>query len=81
MRPRGLAAIDGVSRISHDQHPLGIRTTLLATHTALAEAVAAVSAAGPTDLAVHPPSLEQLFLEHYQDRGADQGAADSERVA
>ncbi|RDB48731.1 ABC transporter, partial [Tsukamurella tyrosinosolvens] len=33
----------------------------------LAGAVAAIAAAGPTELAVHPPSLEQLFLGHYRD--------------
>ncbi|MFD1719702.1 ABC transporter ATP-binding protein [Georgenia deserti] len=66
-RPRGLKDIDGVTDLDHESRPHGVRTTLLATHAALPEAVAAVSAARPTDLAVRPPSLEQLFLEHYQE--------------
>jgi ABC-2 type transport system ATP-binding protein len=66
-RPAGLETIDGVTDVSHEPRPHGVRTTLLVTHAALPAAVAAVSAAGPTDLAVRPPSLEQLFLEHYQE--------------
>lgn len=65
--PRGLDRLEGVTELHHEPRPHGVRTTLLATHAALPGAVAAVSAAGPTDLAVRPPSLEQLFLEHYRE--------------
>lgn len=82
VRPEGLQAIDGVSEVTHEQRPHGIRTTLSSTHAALPAAVAAVSAAGPTDLAVHPPSLEQLFLEHYQDNNdADRDAGLAAKTA
>ncbi|HLS75094.1 MAG TPA: ABC transporter ATP-binding protein [Actinomycetaceae bacterium] len=65
--PLGLAQIDGVTELTHEEHARGTRTTLFATHAALPAAIAAISAAEPSDLAVHPPSLEQLFLEHYQE--------------
>ncbi|GEB24967.1 tetronasin ABC transporter ATP-binding protein [Brevibacterium aurantiacum] len=66
-RPERLAEIEGVGDLTSEAHPLGVRTTLSVTRAGLPAAVAAVSAALPSDLAVHPPSLEQLFLEHYQD--------------
>ncbi|ROR72364.1 ABC transporter ATP-binding protein [Bogoriella caseilytica] len=72
--PRELAQIDGVTELSHEEHAQGIRTTLFTTHAALPATVAALSTAAPRDLAVHPPSLEQLFLEHYQDPTAADGA-------
>ncbi|MCR2052325.1 ABC transporter ATP-binding protein [Actinomyces bowdenii] len=68
--PQGLDRLEGVSRLRQGPAPRGVETSLLVTRTGLAEAVAALSAAGPLDLAVRPPSLEQLFLEHYRDDGA-----------
>ena len=72
--PRELAQIDGVTEVTHEEHARGIRTTLFTTHAALPATIAAVSDAEPRDLAVHPPSLEQLFLEHYQDPAAADAA-------
>ncbi|MBO3725729.1 ABC transporter ATP-binding protein [Actinomyces bowdenii] len=64
--PRGLDRLAGVSRLHQDPVPRGVQTSLLVAHDGLAGAVAAISAAGPLDLSVRPPSLEQLFLEHYR---------------
>lgn len=76
-RPPGLENIDGVTDLRFEDHPHGVRLRLVATHAAMPEAVAAVTAAAPTDLVVRPPSLEQLFLEHYQESGHSRGGADS----
>lgn len=65
--PSGLASIPGVTQVRHEPRPHGVRTTLTTTHAALPAAVAAVAATAPSDLLVRPPSLEQLFLEHYQE--------------
>src|SRR5690625_4388979 len=62
--PLGLAQIDGVTELPPEEHARGTRTTLFATTAALPAAIAAISAAEPSDLAVHPPRLAQLFLEH-----------------
>lgn len=42
-----------------------LHTELSVTRDQLAEAVTAVAAAGPAALVVRPPSLDELFLEHY----------------
>lgn len=72
-RPAGLEGIDGVTELQYEDHPHGVRIRLVATHAAMPQAVAAVTAAEPTDLVVRPPSLEQLFLEHYQESGPGVG--------
>ncbi|USQ81583.1 ABC transporter ATP-binding protein [Ornithinimicrobium faecis] len=69
--PARLDTIEGVSNLTQEQRPHDVRTTLTVTHAGLTAAIAAVSAAGPRDLTVRPPSLEQLFLEHYQESDAD----------
>ncbi|SPT53376.1 Daunorubicin/doxorubicin resistance ATP-binding protein DrrA [Actinomyces bovis] len=66
-----LAAMAGVSRLELREDPRGIRTTLLVTSTALPTVLKAVSAAQPLEVAVHPPSLEQLFLERYSQDGGE----------
>ena len=63
--PAGLESIDGVSRLHRGDEPRGARTTLLVTAGALSPVVAAVSAADPKALTVRPPSLEEIFLDHY----------------
>jgi ABC-2 type transport system ATP-binding protein len=68
-RPGALASVPGVSEVTQESRPHGVRTTLLATHAALPAVLRTLIAADPLDLVVRPPSLEQLFLEHYQDRG------------
>lgn len=67
LRPDRLAGIEGVSGLVHELRPSGVRTTLLVTQEGLPEVFAAISRARPVDLAVRPPSLEQLFLDHYRD--------------
>lgn len=76
-RPMGLEQVDGVADLQFEAHPHGVRTRLVATHAAMSQAVAAVTAAEPTDLVVRPPSLEQLFLEHYQESGQPLGTTGS----
>ena len=71
----GLEAIDGVSNLRSQAEPRAHRTTLLAESAALPAVLAAVAAAQPLHVAVHPPSLEQLFLDQYsqQDDGSGDG--------
>lgn len=63
----GLESVEGVSDLVTEPRAHGVRTTMSATHGALPEALRIISATEPSDLAVRPPSLEQLFLEHYQE--------------
>lgn len=65
--PPGLADLTGVADLTSAVTAAGVRTTLTSSHAALAKIVAAVAAAEPSELSVHPPSLEQLFLAHYGD--------------
>lgn len=73
--PDSLDAVSGVSGMVQEPRARGVRVSLLASHAALPEVVSAVAAANPTDLVVRPPSLEQLFLEHYQETTGKAGAA------
>jgi len=79
--PAGLESIDGVSRLHRGDEPRGARTTLLVTAGALSPVVAAVSAADPKALTVRPPSLEEIFLDHYNGDRDDAPSAAGERVA
>ena len=91
--PAGLERVNGVSRLHLAGDPRGARTTLLVARDALAPVVAAVSAAEPRALTVRPPSLEEIFLDHYNGdhdgapaRGSDRGREglsddDGERAA
>ena len=67
----GLTSVRGVTHVSTSSDGDGIRTDLTATREALPQALEALSKARPRDLAVAPPSLEQLFLEHYEDDARD----------
>jgi len=51
------------------------------TAGALSPVVAAVSAADPKALTVRPPSLEEIFLDHYNGDRDDAPSAAGERVA
>ena len=64
----GLERMDGVSRLHSQAEPRGRRTTLLAEAAALPAVLSAIAAARPLQVAVHPPSLEQLFLDSVLDR-------------
>ena len=63
----GLEAIDGV----HDVIVEGDRVRCQVDRPALNEAVRRLSAAGLIDLETRPPTLEELFLRHYE-RAADE---------
>ena len=69
----GLERMDGVSRLHSQAEPRGRRTTLLAEAAALPAVLSAIAAARPLQVAVHPPSLEQLFLDQYTGQGSDDG--------
>ena len=79
--PAGLEGIDGVSHLHRGDEPRGARTTLLVTAGALSPVVAAVSAADPKALTVRPPSLEEIFLDHYNGDRDDAPSTAGERVA
>lgn len=69
-----LERLDGVSHLHSQAEPRGRRTTLLAEADALAAVLSEIAAAQPLHVAVHPPSLEQLFLDQYgpTDDGGEQ---------
>ena len=69
----GLERMDGVSRLHSQAEPRGRRTTLLTEAAALPAVLSAIAAAQPLQVAVHPPSLEQLFLDQYTGQEADDG--------
>ncbi|MDO5682141.1 MAG: hypothetical protein Q4G46_04850, partial [Propionibacteriaceae bacterium] len=63
--------------------PVGdVRTVFTVSPRALPEALAAVAAARPTHVIVRPPSLDELFLEHYSNGVAgDSDSAATHEVA
>ena len=69
----GLEHVTGVSRLRSQAEPRGHRTTLLAQAAALPTVLTTVGAARPLQVTVHPPSLEQLFLDQYTGQGSDDG--------
>jgi ABC-2 type transport system ATP-binding protein len=63
-----LERMDGVAGVSvHGLPDGGVRTTARAGADVLPQVVRAVLDAGGTSLHVEPPSLDELFLEHYRD--------------
>ena len=69
----GLEHVTGVSRLRSQTEPRGHRTTLLAQAAALPTVLTTVGAARPLQVTVHPPSLEQLFLDQYTEQETDDG--------
>ena len=69
----GLEHVTGVSRLRSQTEPRGHRTTLLAQAAALPTVLTTVGAARPLQVTVHPPSLEQLFLDQYNEQETDDG--------
>lgn len=69
----GLEHVIGVSHLRSQAEPHGHRTTLLAETDALPAVLTKVGAAQPLQVAVHPPSLEQLFLDQYTQQASDDG--------
>lgn len=65
-----LASLDGVTDLVQSDDGGGAHLSFRVTSAGLPGAVAAVSAAGPLSLVVSPPSLDELFLEHYEDADA-----------
>ena len=69
----GLKHVTGVSRLRSQAEPRGHRTTLLAQAAALPTVLTTVGAARPLQVTVHPPSLEQLFLDQYTEQETNDG--------
>lgn len=63
--PVGLESVPGV----HDLVMAGSRVTASVEGRALATVMSALGAAGVTSVTSQPPTLEELFLRHYRDRG------------
>lgn len=57
----------GVLETRTEGHPCGVRTTLVVSPDALGQVVGVVADHDPVSLVVRPPSLDELFLEHYQE--------------
>lgn len=64
--PAELVGAPGVTDTHSMPHPHGTKTTLVVSPEALARVTAAVAARTPLALTVRPPSLDELFLEHYR---------------
>jgi ABC-2 type transport system ATP-binding protein len=75
--PDGLAGLAGV----HDLVLDGPRVHLQVDTPRLDEAVRHLSAAGVRSLVSQPPTLEELFLRHYQDQPAAGGDGPREEVS
>ncbi len=66
----GVGRLAGVSNVQVRDVPRGVRSTLLAEAKALPAVLALLGSVSVSQVAVRPPSLEQLFLERYSDGGA-----------
>ncbi len=55
----------GVDEARSEPHPRGVRTTLLVPAGSLGDVVGVIADHDPISLVVRPPSLDELFLEHY----------------
>lgn len=53
--------------VHSEAHPHGAHTTITVGPDQVNEVVAAVAGCDPRSLVVRPPSLDELFLEHYRD--------------
>jgi ABC-2 type transport system ATP-binding protein len=65
--PNGLAQLPGV----HDLDIQGLRVKLQVDSDKLDAVLRSLTGSGVRSLASTPPTLEELFLRHYQDDGAD----------
>jgi ABC-2 type transport system ATP-binding protein len=71
--------LPGVADVSTSPHAGGIATTLVVGPDHLAHVVGVVAGCDPVSLVVRPPSLDELFLQHYQDDRED-SSRDDRRV-
>lgn len=61
-----LGGIDGINDVSIETDDAGEHLAVKAQRSAVASAVGLVASAQPLSLVVRPPSLDELFLEHYE---------------
>ncbi len=64
-----LGAVPGVEVLESTPGPDGVRTVARVAGTSLAGAVSVIGEASPSHLVVEPPTLDELFLEHYAAAG------------
>ncbi|AWE42066.1 ABC transporter ATP-binding protein [Actinobaculum sp. 313] len=76
----GVGRLAGVSNVQVREVPRGVRSTLLAEADALPAVLALLGSVSVSQVAVRPPSLEQLFLERYADDGDDREAGSASGV-
>jgi ABC-2 type transport system ATP-binding protein len=69
--PAQLAHLDGVSDLRLDEADGHCRVQLRVSESGLAGVIAALSNAGMRGLTAQPPTLEELFLRHYQPESAE----------
>ncbi len=62
-----LTKVTGVTEFESYEHPGGLLSKLLVTPAGLPQVITMVGNAKPHRISVSPPSLEQLFLGHYQE--------------
>lgn len=63
---QGLEAMAGVGAVVGEKCAAGVRTQLSTTPDALPDVLTRLAAERPTAVHVRPPSLDELFLEQYQ---------------
>ena len=71
----------GIGARTDEPHPHGVRTTVTVAPAALAAAVAAIARQEPIGLAVRPPSLDELFHQHYRKEPTHRAQPTPEPVA
>ncbi|WP_425310217.1 ABC transporter ATP-binding protein [Ammonicoccus fulvus] len=64
-------------QVSVRREPAGLRTVFTVLPEGLPAALEAVAAAAPSQVVVRPPSLDELFLEHYSDDVAEPATVSS----
>jgi ABC-2 type transport system ATP-binding protein len=62
--------LTGVVEARSEPHAHGVHTTLVVTPEALGAVIGVISDRDLVSLTVRPPSLDELFLEHYRDEPA-----------
>ncbi len=69
------ASLTGLTGV-YDLHTTGTETTFTVDHAAMPDVLARLAELKPASLVISPPSLEEIFLSHYEDKdatGADRG--------
>lgn len=73
--PRSVATLPGVHNLAAEQTPDGIHVTFDVDHDAVGDILPVLSSLGVRSFTAAPPSLEELFMRHYDDQAPVQSAA------